>query len=130
MSDQYRNFMGYLWVQKEDNVYTIGINEDGLEDFDKIESMELPRDGEVIEADVVCATLETDQGTVDIYSPVAGTVIEVNASVVEEPSLIQDDPYEGWLIKVESEEDMDAADEDEDKDEDDDEETEEEEDEE
>src|SRR5688572_11701119 len=110
MSEQYRNFMGYLWVQKEDNVYTIGINEDGLEDFDKIESMELPRDGEAIEADVVCGTLETDQGTVDIYSPVSGTVIEVNASVVEEPSLIQDDPYDSWLVKIESEDDMDSTD--------------------
>lgn len=120
MSDQYRNFMGYLWVQKEDNVYTIGINEDGLEDFDKIESVELPAENEGVEADVACGTLETDQGTVDIYSPVSGTVIEVNASVVEEPSLIQDDPYDGWLIKIESDEELDSAEDDDEEDDDDD----------
>lgn len=120
MSDQYRNFMGYLWVQKEDNIYTIGINEEGLQDLTEINSIELPQENEEIEADVAIASLETDDGPLDIYSPVAGTVVELNTAVVEDPSLIHEDPYDAWLIKVESEEDLDDEEEDEDDEEDDD----------
>lgn len=119
-SDQYRNFMGYLWFQKEDNVYTIGINEDGLEDIEKINSIELPPEGESVQADVVLGSVETDDGQLDIYSPVSGNIIELNTAVVEDPELIQEDPYDGWLIKIESDEDVeDLDDEDEDEDDDD-----------
>lgn len=119
-SDDVRNFMGYLWVRQEDGVITIGINEDGLEDFEEISSVELPAEQEKIDADVVIGTLETDDGPLDIYSPVSGTVIEVNNQVIEEPSIIMDDPYEeGWLLRIEADEDLDE-DEDEDEDDDDD----------
>lgn len=120
-SDDVRNFMGYLWVRQEDGVITIGINEDGLEDFEEISSVELPAEQEKIDADVVIGTLETDDGPLDIYSPVSGTVIEVNTQVIEEPSLIIEDPYEeGWLVRIEADEDLDDEDEDEDEDDDDD----------
>jgi len=116
--DQIRNFMGYLWVQKEDGVITIGVNEDGVEEIEKINSVELPLEGEVIEADVVIGSVETDDGPLDIYSPVSGTVAEINSAVIEEPSLIQDDPYDSWLLKIETKEDLDDMD-DEEEDEDD-----------
>lgn len=117
MSDNIRNFMGYMWVQEEDGIITIGINEDGLEDFEEITSIELPPENEKVEADVVLGTIETDDGPLDIYSPVDGTVVEINNQVLEDPSIIQEDPYEeGWLIRIEPTE----ADEDEDEDYDDD----------
>lgn len=123
-SDDVRNFMGYLWVRQEDGVVTIGINEDGLEDFAEVSSLELPSEQEKIDADVVIGTLETDEGPLDIYSPVSGTVIEVNSQVLDDPSIIIEDPYEeGWLIRIEAEEDLDEnedLDEDDDEDDDDD----------
>lgn len=121
MSDV-RNFMGYLWVQQKDGVVTIGINEEGLEDFEEITSIELPPEGEKVEEDVVLGTVETDDGPLDVYSPVNGTVIEVNSQVLEEPGLIMEDPYEeGWLIRIEAEDDLDDEDEDDEDDEDEDE---------
>jgi glycine cleavage system H protein len=122
MADEIRNFMGYLWYKEEDGVVTIGINEEGLEDFDEISSIELPPEGEKIEADVVLGTIETDDGPLDIYSPVDGTILEVNGQVIEEPALIQEDPYEeGWLIKIEAVSPSDDDDDDDDNDDDDDE---------
>ena len=116
-SEDVRNFMGYLWVRKEDGVLTIGINEDGLEDFEEITSVELPSEHEKIDEDVVIGTIETDDGPLDIYSPVSGTVLEVNSQVLEDPSLIMEDPYEeGWLIRIEADDDLDDDDEDEDDD--------------
>ena len=119
---EYRNFMGHLWIQKDDNVYTIGINEEGLEEITEINAVDLPQENEEIEADVAIGSVETDDGQLEIYSPVAGTVIEINPAVVEDPETIQEDPYEGWLLKIESEEDMDDIDDEDDEDEDDDEE--------
>jgi glycine cleavage system H protein len=110
--------MGYLWYQKEDNVYTIGVNESGLEDFSEIENMDLPAEGESVEEDVVCGTIDTDQGPLDIYSPVSGTIVEINTAVTEDPELIQEDPYEGWLLKIEATDDADDEDEDEEDDDD------------
>ncbi|WP_415061296.1 glycine cleavage system protein H [Bdellovibrio sp.] len=119
-SDDVRNFMGYLWIRQEDGVITIGINEDGLEDFEEISSVELPAEQEKVDADVVIGTLETDDGPLDIYSPVSGTVIEINSQVIEEPSLIIEDPYEeGWLVRIEADEDLDEEDEDDEDDDDD-----------
>lgn len=121
-SEDVRNFMGYLWVRQEDGIITIGINEDGLEDFEEISTVELPAEQEKIDADVVIGTIETDDGPLDIYSPVSGTIIEVNTQVVEDPSIIMEDPYEeGWLIRLEADEDLDDEDEDEDEDDEDDE---------
>jgi glycine cleavage system H protein len=122
MAEQYKNFMGSFWFQREDNIYTVGFNEDALETFEKIESIELPSDSELVEAEGVCGSMETDEGPVDIYSPVSGNVIEINNTVLEDPSLIQDDPYDAWLFKVESDEDYvepDEEEDDEDEDEDD-----------
>ena len=118
MSDQYRNFMGYLWVQREDNVYTIGINEEGLEEITEIESIELPQEQEEVEADVVVGSVETSDGPLDIYTPVSGKIIEINPAVIEDANIIMEDPYDAWLIKIESEEDMDEVDDEEDVDDD------------
>lgn len=113
LSGEIRNFMGYMWYQKEDGVVTIGINEDGLEDFEEILSVELSPEGEKIDSDVVLGTIETDDGPLDIYSPVAGTIVEINTQVIDNPELIQEDPYEeGWLIRIETSDEVDDEDED------------------
>ena len=116
---EYRNFMGYMWVQKEDGTYTLGINEDGADEISEINTIELPQENEEIEADVVFGSIETDDGPLDLYSPVSGKVIEVNPAIVEDPNIIQEDPYEAWLVKIESTEDMDDVDDEDEEDEDD-----------
>lgn len=114
-----RNFMGYLWVQEEDGVITIGINEDGLADFEEITSIELPAESESVDSDVVIGTIETDDGPLDIYSPVSGTVIEINSAVLDEPSIIMEDPYEeGWLLRIEADEESDDDEDEDDEDDD------------
>lgn len=122
MSEDTIDFMGYMWIQKEDGVVTVGINEEGLQDFDEITSIELPSENDKVEADTVIGTIETDDGPLDIYSPVNGTVLEVNPQVLESPSLIQEDPFEeGWLIRIESSDDLDEDEDDIDEDDEDDE---------
>lgn len=132
MSENLKNYNHHMWYREEDGIITIGINEEGLADITEITSVELPAEAEKVEEDVAIGVIETDDGPLNIYSPVAGTVIEVNSNVVDEPSVIQEDPYEeGWLLRIEASEEVDDdddddTDEDEDEDEEDEEDTDEE----
>lgn len=121
MSDDIKNFNHHMWYREEDGIITIGINDEGLSDITEITSVDLPPEQEKVEEDTPIGVIETDDGPLNIYSPVVGTVIEINSSVLDEPSIIQEDPYEeGWLLRIEATEEFDEDDEDEDLDEDDD----------
>lgn len=120
MSGNIKNFNHHMWYQEVDGIITIGINEEGLADITEINSVDLPQEQEKVEEDATIGTIETDDGPLDIYSPVSGTVIEVNNQIIDDPSVIQDDPYEeGWLLRIEADEDISDDEDDEDYDEDD-----------
>ena len=107
MTGKIKNFNHNLWYLEEDGIITIGINEDGLADITEINSIDLPPEQEKVEMDMPFGSVETDDGTVEIFSPVEGTIIEINNQVVEDPSIIMEDPYEeGWLVRIELEEDF------------------------
>ena len=131
MESDIKNFNVHMWYRDEDGIITIGINDEGLADITEITAVDLPSENENVAAEVAIGTIETDDGPLDIYSPVAGKVVEINTQVLDDPSLIQEDPYEeGWLIRIEASEEIDEDDEDDEDDVDDDEELEEDEDEE
>lgn len=98
-------YMGYEWLLVDDGVVTIGINEQGLEEFSEIAAANLPSENEEVVPDEVCGELDTDQGPMNLYCPVEGHVVEVNEAVIENPSLIIEDCQgDGWLFKVEPKE--------------------------
>lgn len=97
------SYMGYEWITVEDGVVTIGISEDAASDLSDDLVLNLPEQDDVVMAGKVCGDIESENGNLNIYSPVSGTVLEVNEAVLENPSLIFDDPTdEGWLFKVEA----------------------------
>lgn len=109
MSDDTMNFMGHLWIQVEDNSVLVGINEEAISEIDKITALNLPSEGEEVEADDVVGEIETPDGDYKLYAPVSGSITEVNQDVVEDTSLLFDDPSGSWIFKVEAanEEDID-----------------------
>lgn len=120
MAGKIKNFNHNLWYSEEDGIITIGINEDGLEDITEINSIDLPPEQEKIDADTAFGTVESDDGTIDILSPFEGTIIEINTQVLDDPSILMEDPYEeGWLVRIEVTGEIDDEDEDELDDEDD-----------
>ena len=127
-AEEFIPFMGYEWIQIENGTVTVGISEDGLNELGEISAINLPAENEEVNPDEICGEIETDEGPMNLYSPVEGKIIEINAAVVENPSLLLEDPYgDGWLFRVEAEDadDLEDIDEDEDEDEDDEEEDEE-----
>lgn len=96
-------YMGYEWITVEDGVVTLGLTEDAVSDLSDDVTLNLPEQDDVVSAGKVCGDIESDNGNLNLYSPVSGTVIEVNEAVLENPDLLQEDPTdEGWLFKVEA----------------------------
>ncbi|MEK7783745.1 MAG: glycine cleavage system protein GcvH [Candidatus Binatota bacterium] len=90
------------WVLVEDHVAIIGITEYAQQELGDIVYVELPEIGEKIVKDDPFGAVESVKAVSDIYTPVSGTVIEVNDALPDSPETINDDPYgDGWMIKVE-----------------------------
>lgn len=97
------NYMGHLWIQVDGDTATVGVNEEGLEELTEILNVSLPSESEALAPDEVCGEIETESGSLNLYSPVAGTVIEINAAVVDDPDLILEENYgDGWLFKLQA----------------------------
>ncbi len=115
MSDKVKNFNHHLWYLEEDGIITVGLNEKGTEDITEIVGLDLPQEQDEVDTDAPIGVIETDDGELDIFSPVKGTVIEVNSEVLDNPELIIEDSYEeGWLFRVETTEELDSDEEDDD----------------
>lgn len=94
-------FTDELWMRSEDGVLVIGVKQDVFDDVNEIWGVDLPQEGGDVTPEEICGEVETDQGPVNIYSPLEGEVLEVNSAVVDEPDILSDDSTEeGWLLKI------------------------------
>lgn len=103
MDDEQISYMGYLWVSADDGVVTIGIDEEAAADLSEDIILNLPEEDDIILPGKMCGDIESANGTLNLYSPVGGTVLEINEAILDNPSLIVEDPHdEGWLFRVEA----------------------------
>lgn len=80
---------------------TVGITATAADALGDIVYVELPAVGDVITAGAVIGEIESTKSVSELFSPVNGEVIAINSAVVDDPALVNTDPYgEGWLIKV------------------------------
>lgn len=94
------------WARVEgDGKVTIGISDHAQGLLGDLVYVELPNVGDRVEAGNACAVVESVKAASDVYAPVSGTVVEVNASLADKPETINEDAYgDGWLFVVEAEE--------------------------
>ena len=89
------------WVREEEDCLVIGVTDFAQEELGDIVFVELPEVEEEFDKDDSFGVLESVKAVSDTFIPVSGRVIEVNDKLLDNPELINDDPYgEGWLIKV------------------------------
>lgn len=89
------------WVRKEDDLYTIGITDHAQTMLGDLVYVELPEPESSVEDGEECAVVESVKAAADVYSPISGEVIEINEELLENPQLINEDPYgKGWLFRV------------------------------
>jgi glycine cleavage system H protein len=89
------------WVRKEEDGYLVGITDHAQSMLGDLVYVELPELEAHFESGQECAIVESVKAAADIYCPLAGEVIEVNEAVIENPQLVNEDPYgKGWLFKM------------------------------
>ncbi len=89
------------WVKVMDDICVLGITEFAQQELGEVVFVELPEAGQVFNAQDELGTIESVKAVAEVYSPVAGEVVEVNDTVVEDPEMLNDDPHgEGWLVKI------------------------------
>jgi glycine cleavage system H protein len=89
------------WARVEGDVATLGITWYAQDALGEIVHYEPPEEGSSLAKDESYGEVESVKAVSDVVSPLTGEVVEVNAKVVEEPEIINDDPYgEGWLVRV------------------------------
>jgi len=90
------------WARREDNTAVVGITDYAQDKLGEIVFVELPDVGTAVEAGKSAAVIESVKAVADLYAPVDGTVTEVNEALLDQPELLNQDPYgEGWVFKVE-----------------------------
>ena len=88
------------WVKVDGNKAIIGITDYAQDSLGDVVFVDLPEPGEVVNAGDAAAVVESVKAAADIYSPVSGTIIEVNTELEGSPELINEDPYQNWIIVV------------------------------
>lgn len=96
----------HLWVKKiGENLFRIGVTFDYLDRLAAINIVELPEVGHVVRAGDSIAVLESSKAAVEIPSPFAGKIKNVNTAAVTDPGLINRQPMaDGWLVEIEADE--------------------------
>ena len=89
------------WIRVEGETATIGISDHAQQALGDIVFAEVPEAGKTLSKGQEAAVVESVKAASDVYSPVAGEVIEGNQAVADDPELINRDPEgEGWFFKV------------------------------
>lgn len=91
----------HVWVRIERDTAVIGITDFAQEELGIVSGLELPDEGDEVEQDDSVGSIEAHKTVADIYAPFSGTVKNVNHEVIDNPALVNDDPYDGgWLIEI------------------------------
>ena len=90
------------WVKEEGAVCTVGLTDFAQDALGDIVFVNLPSVGDAVKAGEAFGDVESVKAVSDVFSPVSGTVCEVNEAVLDNPALVNEDCYATWLIKVEN----------------------------
>ena len=90
------------WVREQDDgTLAVGITDHAQAALGDLVFIELPEVGGEVDAGDVCAVVESVKAASDVFSPLAGTILEVNTALDESPEMVNSDPYgQGWLFRI------------------------------
>ena len=89
------------WVKVEGNIAVIGVTDFAQSEMGDITYVDMPDVDDEVVAGEEFGALESVKASSDLYSPVSGTVVEVNEGLEDAPEKINEDAFANWIIKVE-----------------------------
>ncbi len=88
------------WAKLDGEVITVGITDFAQSSLGDIVFLELPEVGTSLDKNAAFGVVESIKSVSDLYSPLAGEVVEVNSDLVDSPESINEDAYSSWMIKL------------------------------
>lgn len=89
------------WVKLEGDTALVGISKHAEEELGDVALVQLPEVGRMLQKDDKFGEVESIKAVSELYTPVAGEVVEVNSSLLNAPETVNSDPYgDGWMIKL------------------------------
>ncbi|MBI5708965.1 MAG: glycine cleavage system protein GcvH [Candidatus Eisenbacteria bacterium] len=99
--DDVRYTPEHEWARLEGGVVTVGITSYATDQLGDVVFVELPEAGKQLEARKAFGVVEAVKTVSDLFAPLAGEVLEVNAALADNPALVNQDPFgEGWMIRL------------------------------
>ncbi len=99
--DDVRYTREHEWAKLESGTVTVGITSYATEQLGDIVFVELPDVGKKLESMKPFGVVEAVKTVSDLFAPLAGEVVEVNAALTDNPALVNESPYgDGWMIKI------------------------------
>jgi glycine cleavage system H protein len=93
---------GKLWFTRKGSLVTLGLTTVAIEEVGEVSKLELPDEGDDFDKGEVVVTVDGTNGGIEVLTPAAGIVKEVNEAAKNEPDMVSEDPLEeGWLVKIE-----------------------------
>jgi len=90
------------WAKREANTVIVGVTDYAQKKLRDIVGVDLPEEGQEVRRGEPIASIESVKAAADVYAPVSGRIVEVNERLLDEPELINKDPYgEGWIARIE-----------------------------
>ena len=99
--EDYRYTTEHEWVRVEDDIAVLGVTDFAQKELGEVVFVELPQVGHVYDAGDEIGTIESVKAVAEVFTPIAGEIVEVNEALADDPELINEDPHvDGWLVKV------------------------------
>jgi glycine cleavage system H protein len=91
------------WARIDGTRVVVGITDFAQEELGDVVFVELPEIGASVEAEGAFGVVESVKAVSDLFSPISGTIVDVNRALEDQPELVNDSPYgDGWMIVIEA----------------------------
>jgi glycine cleavage system H protein len=108
--EEYYYTKEHEWAGVDENIVTVGITEYAQQALGEIVYVELPEEGQKVNQGEPFGVIESVKAVSDLYAPVSGTVIEINAPLGDDPAVLNDNPMnDGWMIRIEMDSEKELA---------------------
>ncbi|MXR50674.1 glycine cleavage system protein GcvH [Halovenus sp. WSH3] len=99
--DDCRYLDSHEWARQQNGTVRIGITDFAQDELGDVVFVELPREGDELEQGAEFGVIESIKAVSDLYAPVSGTVTATNETLIDDPELVNDDPFgDGWMLEV------------------------------
>ena len=90
------------WVRAQGNAWRVGITQFAVDQLGDITLVDLPKPGDLVTKGQRFGTIESVKSVSDLYAPVSGKIVAVNAQLKDAPELVNSEPYgNGWMVELE-----------------------------